>query len=107
MLALGRVAVGVHEQVLVAVVHRLERRAGRHMDESADGHVAALGRLAEVHRERPADHDEGLLLDRVPMPPAASARLVAPQVPAGVGEAGELAQLGDVAGGLARPRAGG
>ena len=64
------------------------------------GHVLTLGRVAEVHRQRAREHDERLLLELVPVAAPLRARLVAPDVRAGVGEAGRLAQLGDVAGRL-------
>src|SRR5829696_4441128 len=67
----------------------------------------ALGRLAEVHRQRSGDDEERLLLRRVAVTAPCGARLVPPDVRAGVGESGELAQLGDVAcrrAGLVWPR---
>src|SRR6266566_2724177 len=96
LLALGRGAVGIDKEVLVAVVRRLERCARLDVDEAARGHVLALGRVAEVHRERPGEDDERLLLERMLMAPALGAGLVAPEVRASMGEAGQLAQLGDM-----------
>jgi len=61
------------------------------------GHVLPLRRVAEVHRQRPGENDERLLLELVPVAPPLGAGLVAPEVCAGVGEAGKLAQLGDMA----------
>src|SRR2546423_1881257 len=74
----------------------------------ATGHVLPLRRVADVHRERPREHHERLLLSLVPVAAPFGAGLVAPGVRAGVGEAGQVAQLGDVArrlAGLVRARA--
>src|SRR4051794_19419227 len=104
---LGWIAVGVDDEVLVAVVHRLQRCPRGGVDDAAGGHVDALRRLAEVHRQRAGEHDERLLLDRVPVPAAGRARLVAPDVPADVRGAEALAELRHVPGRLAwlvRPR---
>ena len=103
---LGGCAVDVDEEVDVAVVRGLELGPGLDVDDPADRHVDSLGRLAEVHRQGPLDDDERLLLRRLPVTPAPGARLVAPEVGAGVPEPGELAVLGDVARrlpGLVRP----
>jgi hypothetical protein len=97
VLALGRVAVGVDEQIVVAVVHALERRTRVDANQPASGHVLTLRRLAKVHRQRPREDDEGLFLERMLVAASLRARLVAPDVRARVGEAGQLAQLGDVA----------
>ena len=107
MLVLRRGAVDVDDELVVGVIHRLERRAWGDVDQSARRNVAALRRIAEVHRQRPREDDERLLLDGMPVSPPLGARLVAPDVGARVCEAGELAQLGDVAGrltGLVWPR---
>ena len=78
------------------MVGRLERRARLDVDQPARWHVLTLRRVAEVHRERSGEDDEGLLLELVPVAAPLGARLVAPDVRAGVGEAGAVAQLGDV-----------
>src|SRR5207245_6420583 len=95
--ALGRRAVRVDEEVDVAVVHRLERCPRLDVDEAAGRDVDALRRLAEVHRQGPGQDDERLLLQLVAMAAALRARLVAPDVPARLREAGGPAELGDVA----------
>ncbi len=94
-------AVGVDDQVDVAVVHRLQRGAGVDVDDAARRHVLPLGRIADVHRQRALQDDERLGLDRVAVAAAPGAGLVAPHVAAHHGEAGQVAQLGDVARGLA------
>ena len=96
VLALGWSAVGVDDEILVAVIRRLEWGTRLDVDEPARRHVLALRRLTQVHRQRACQDDERLLLERVPMAATPRARLVPPDVGAGVGEAGALAQLGDV-----------
>jgi hypothetical protein len=53
--------------------------------------------LAEVHRQRPLEDNERLLLKRVLVTAPLGARLVAPDVCAGVSEPGQLAELGHMA----------
>jgi hypothetical protein len=50
---LWRGAVRVHEQIVAAVVHRLEQGAGLHVHDAAGGDLEPLRRVAEVHRQRP------------------------------------------------------
>src|ERR1700722_15898046 len=64
-LALRRRAVGIDDQVLIPVIDRLERGTGLDADHTADGHVLAHRRLAEVHREGPREHYERLRLKRM------------------------------------------
>src|SRR5205823_12006235 len=99
-LALRRRPVRVHEQVDLAVVRCLERRPGLDVDESSGRDVFALRWIAEVHGQRSGEHDEGLLLGRVPVAAALRARFVAPKIRARVGEAGPLAELRNTARGL-------
>ena len=102
VLVLGRRPVHVDEQVDVTVVRRLQRRPGLDVDQAAGRRVLPLGRLAEIHRQRPREDDEGLLLGDVAVAVSLRARLVAPEVRPRVREAGQLTQLGDVPGRLAR-----
>lgn len=86
----------VDDQVGVAVVHRLERRAGFNVDDPSRSLLHALRRFAEVHRQRPLEDDERLILRRMAVSAARRARLVAPDVRANVAEVGRLAQFGHV-----------
>src|SRR6266576_3188941 len=95
---LRRRAVRVHHDLVVSVVSRLLHGARLDVHDAPGRHVDALRRVAEIHRQRPGKHDERLLLDRVPMPPALRARRVAPHAPAGMREPEYVAQPGDVAG---------
>ena len=47
------------------------------LHEPADGHLVPLGRVAEVHRQRSAQRDEGLILDALGVARPDSAWLVA------------------------------
>jgi hypothetical protein len=67
------------------------------VDDAARGDVLALRWVVEVHRQRARQDDERLLLTLVLVAAPLGAGLVAPDVRAGVGEAGWLAQLGDMA----------
>ena len=96
MLVLGRVSVGVHDEVTCAVVRGLECSAGVDVDQPSRGNVLAFRRVADIHRERAGEDDEGLLLHRMSVTAARGSRLIPPNVPAHVRESGELAQLGDV-----------
>ena len=80
VLVLRRIAVCTDEQVLVAVVDRLECCAWIDVDQTARRHVVALGWLAKVHRERSGEDDERLLLERVSVTASCSAGLEAPDV---------------------------
>jgi hypothetical protein len=100
--ALRRVAVGVDEEVHVAVVRGLKRHTGVDADEPADRHVDPLRRLSYVDREQAGKYDERLLLRRVTMPASLGAGFVAPDVAAHVCEARAVAQLGDMPSRLAR-----
>ena len=101
VLALGRCAVHVDEQLLVTVIRGLQLGAGLDVDQAADRDLDSLGRLAQVHRQRAGDRHERLLLQRMAVTAPLRPGLVAPEVRARVREAGELAQLGDVPRGLA------
>ena len=79
------------------MVHRLERCARLDVDDAARRDVLALRWVVEVHRQRARQDDERLLLTLVLVAAPLGAGLVAPDVRAGVGEAGWLAQLGDMA----------
>lgn len=96
MLALRWVAIGVNEQILVAVVRGLERRARVDPDQPSGRNLDPLGRLTDVQRERPGKDDKRLLLRRMAVSPSFRSRLVAPDIAANVREAGAVAQLGDV-----------
>ena len=103
----GGSAVDVHDQIVCGVIDRLQHRARLDVDEAADWYIHSLRRVAEVHRQRPGEHDERLLLEGVSVAPALRAGLVPPDIGAGVGEAGRVAQLGHVArrlAGLVGPR---
>jgi hypothetical protein len=102
VLALRRRTVGVDQEVLVSVVCRLQRRARLDVNELARSKVVTLRRLAEVHRQRPGENDERLLLQYVPVATSLRTGLVAPNVRPSVREARGFAQLGDVARGLIR-----
>src|SRR4029079_12640364 len=101
-LVLRRVAVGIQEQVLIAVVCSLQRRQGVDVNDRAAWNLHALRRLTHVHRQRSLEDDERLLLMRVAVTPALGARFVAPDVPTGVSEPRGIAELGDVPCRLAR-----
>ena len=88
MLALGRRAVRIDEEILVSVICRLEQCPGLDVHEAAGGHVLPLRRLAEVHRQRSGEDEERLFLERVPVTASPGAGLVAPDVRAGMDEAG-------------------
>ena len=99
----GRGAVGVDDEVDIAVVDRLCRGSGRDMDQAADSHVLAPWRLAQVHRQGSLGARRILFLVGVNATPAfAGARLVAPEVGARVEKPGKLGQLGGVASRLIR-----
>jgi hypothetical protein len=63
--ALGRCAVRVDGNVLVAFVPQLQRRPGLHEHDASARELDPLGRLAEVHGQPPVEHDEGFLLDEI------------------------------------------
>src|SRR3954471_19873285 len=93
VLVLRRIAVRVDDEVIVAVVCGLQGSPGLHVEEVSHAHVVPRRRITEVHRKRPGENDEGLFLLTVPMPLSLRAGLVAPDVAAGVPEAGEITQL--------------
>ena len=74
MLAFGWVAVRVDDEVVIAVVRRLEWRPRFDVDQLASEYVVSLGRFVDIHRQDPAEDDEGFLL----MPMAMTATLRAP-----------------------------
>ena len=92
--ALGRRAIDEDDHFLVRLIDDLEHRAGLNVHESADGYVVPLGRLAEVHGQRPAQRNEGLILDAFGVPRPRRARLVADQVRSRVPQSGELGERG-------------
>src|SRR3954463_315436 len=100
--ALGWRSVDVEQQLLVAVVHDLELRAGLDVDDVAWAGVDSLRRIAEVHRQRSRDRDERLFLVQVAVAPAFGARLVTPEVRPRVREAGGVRHGSRVAGRLVR-----
>jgi len=57
-----RSAVGVDDEVVVALIDGLQWRASGDVEDPAGGDDVALRRLAEVHREASCEDDEGLLL---------------------------------------------
>ena len=85
-LVLGRRAVGVDEEIGVAVVGALERGARLDVDDAAGRNVHPLGRVAQVDRERAGEDDEGFLVTALAVAPSLGAGLVAPQVGPGVGQ---------------------
>src|ERR671923_2397111 len=101
MPVLRRRAVDVEQELLVRLVHDLEGRPGFDVDHAPLADLVPLGRIAEIHGQRPADDDERLLLEHVPVPPALRARLVAPEVRPYVLKAGALAEGARVSVGLA------
>jgi hypothetical protein len=102
MLVLGRVSVGVEDELVGAVVRGLQRRAGLNMNQRSCGDVLTFRRVADVHRERSCEDDEGLFLKSMSVTAAPGARFVAPDIPARVRESGNVAQFGDAARRLAR-----
>jgi nitroreductase len=62
VLALGRVAVGVNDDVLLSVVRRLDRCARFNVDDASRWNVLPHRRVADVHGERADENDECLLL---------------------------------------------
>jgi hypothetical protein len=107
VLALGRDAVGVEDQVIFTVVCGLESSAWVYMDEPARGHVLARWWFTEVHRQGPGEDNERFLLESVLVAASLGTGFVAPNVCAAASEAGQLAQFGHVSGwfrGLVRAR---
>jgi hypothetical protein len=102
VLVLGRVSVGVEDELVGAVVRGLQRSAGVDVNQRSSVNVLTFRRVTDVHRERSCEDDEGLLLSSVSVTAALGSRLVAPDIPARVSESGNVAQLGDVACRLAR-----
>jgi hypothetical protein len=93
---IGRSAVGVDDELLVAVVDRLKRRLRMHVDNAPGRHQMARRRLAEIHRHLTGEHDERLLLLGVHMTPPLRAGLVAPEVGTTAFEANQVLQFGYV-----------
>src|SRR5439155_10110000 len=104
VLVLGWVTGSPDDQLLPAMVDRLERRARVDADDPARRHVDALGRVAEVHREHAREDDERLLLAGVPVTASFRAGFVSPHVAAHVRRPHDLAQLCHVTGVLTRLR---
>jgi hypothetical protein len=102
VLVLGRVSVGVEDELVGAVVRDLQRSAGVDVNQRSCGNVLTFRRVADVHRERSCEDDEGFFLQSMPVTTARGSRLVAPDIPARVCESGNVAQLRDVASRLAR-----
>lgn len=102
-LALRWIPVDVYEQVIAAVVRGLERSSRIDVDQAAGGDVLTLRRIPDVHRQRPGENDERLLLGRVPVASPSRARFIAPDIRPSVRELRALAQLGDVSSGLPGP----
>ena len=96
MLVLRRIAVGVDDQVIVAVVHRLQGCPRIDVDQAAMSHVVSLRRVTQVHRERPGEDDERLLLELVSMTASCRAGLEPPNVHARVLHARDVTELGNV-----------
>ena len=93
---LRRGAVDEDHDLVVAVVPQLERRPRLDHDHAVRRELDPLGRLAEVHRQRPLEDDEDLLLRLVGVPPAAAARRVAPEPRTRVRQPGRGRQVGGV-----------
>ncbi len=96
MFIFRRVAVRVDEQIVAAVVRRLERSAWVNADESTGWNVDPLRRLADVERKRAAEDYERLLLHGMLVASSFRAGLVAPDIAADMREARSVAQLGDM-----------
>jgi DNA-binding CsgD family transcriptional regulator len=84
-LADRRGAVDEHNELLVSRVAQLEDRPGPHDEDAPAFEDVALGRLAEIDRERAVEDDEDLLLHLVGVASAARAGRIAPDVPARLG----------------------
>src|SRR5262249_349265 len=92
--ALGRRAADEHHELLIGLVYDLQHRPGIDVHEPADRNLMPFGRIAEVHRQRSAQRDEGLILRALCMARADRARLVPDQVRAGVPQPDELGERG-------------
>src|ERR1035437_6991542 len=84
----GRRSVREEEELLVALVTHLHRRAGVNRDEAARRDVDALRRGLEQDRQGPPQRDEHFFLIRVDVTPAAGVRRITPHACAGLGELG-------------------
>ena len=102
VLVLGRVSVGVEDELVGAVVRGLQGSAGIDVNQRSCGNVLTFRRVADVHRERSFEDDEGFFLQSMSVTTALGSRLVPPDIPARVRESGNVAQLCDVARRLAR-----
>ena len=96
VLAFGWVAVRVDDEVVIAVVRRLKWRPRFDVDELASGYVVSLGRIVDIHRQDPAEDDEGLLLMLMAMTTTFRAGFVAPHIPTRVPEIRKIAELGNM-----------
>jgi hypothetical protein len=67
------------------------------VNQAADADVVSFRRVSDVHRKRAGQHDERLFLGHVAMAAPLRTRLVTPDVPPRVLEAGNVAQFGNVA----------
>jgi DNA-binding CsgD family transcriptional regulator len=85
-LADRRSAVDEEDELVLAGVPQLQDRPRLDDEHASPLELVALGRLAEVDRERPLEDDEDLLLRLVRVPFAAGAERVAPQVRARLGQ---------------------
>src|SRR5437764_9162645 len=93
-----RRAVDEDEDLLVALVPHLERRARVDDDDSARFDVHPLPRLAEQHRQRASQRYEHLFLIRIETPSTAGVRRIAPHAGARLHHVCGLGQRGRVAG---------
>src|SRR5437763_8986213 len=93
-----RRAVDEDEDLLVALVPHLERRARVDYDDSARFDVHPLPRLAEQPGQRASQRDEHLFLIRIEMPSTAGVRRIAPHAGARLRHVCGLGQRGRVAG---------
>jgi hypothetical protein len=66
------------------------------VDELASGYVVSLGRVVDIHRQDPAEDEEGLLLMPMAMTTTLRAGLVAPHIPTRVPEIRKTAELGNM-----------
>jgi len=62
VLVLGRVSVGVEDELVGAVVRGLQRSAGVDVNQRSCVNVLTFRRVADVHRERSCEDDEGFFV---------------------------------------------
>ena len=96
MLAFGWVAVRVDDEVVIAVVRRLEWRPRFDVDQLASEYVVSLGRFVDIHRQDPAEDDEGFLLMPMAMTATLRAGFVTPHTPTRVPEIRKIAELANM-----------